>query len=318
MAGSRIGVLLREGAKHLAGAVATVLVASFIVYSVLSVSGNPVATIAGSHATPKQVAEVRHQLGLDQSVFVRYGHWLWQVLHGNLGTSLYYKTSVASLLAPRALNTVVLVLYAGFIVVVMGVGLGAVGAVWRRASPAIATICGVGVAIPSYVAAAWLISIFALKLHWFPALGAGTGFFDRLAHLTLPAFALAIGWSAYIAQITRSALRAEIASEHEEFATGRGIAPRLVFRRHVARNAAGPILNISGISVAGLLAGTVIVEQAFGINGMGSLLVSSVSNLDENTVVIITLIILVLFVVATMLADTLHALIDPRVRRTRA
>jgi peptide/nickel transport system permease protein len=309
--------LLLRGLRRVAPPVITVLAASFVVYAALSASGNPVALIAGPHPTPRQAAEIRRQLGLDQPLPTRYWHWLWQVLHGNLGTSLYYKTSVASLLAPRTATTALLVLYAGVVVIAIGVTLGAIGAVWKRTSPAVAAFAGFGVAIPSYVAAAWLISLFALKLHWFPALGAGSGMPDRLWHLTLPAVALAIGWSAYVAQITRAALREEITREHAEFARGRGVAPSRVFRRHVARNAAGPILNVSGITVASLLAGTVIIEQAFGINGLGSLLVSSVSNQDDNVVEIITLIILVVFILATTLTDTLHAIFDPRIRQAR-
>jgi peptide/nickel transport system permease protein len=309
--------LLRIGLRRLAPPVITVLAASFVVYAALSASGNPVALIAGPHPTPRQAAEIGRQLGLDQPLPARYWHWLWQVLHGNLGTSLYYKTSVASLLEPRIVTTALLVLYAGVVVTAIGVTLGAIGAVWKRVSPAVAAFAGFGVAIPSYVAAAWLISLFALKLRWFPALGAGSGLPGRLWHLTLPAVALAIGWSAYVAQIARAALREEIAREHAEFARGRGIAPGRVFRRHVARNAAGPILNVSGITVASLLAGTVIVEQAFGISGLGSLLVSSVSNQDENVVEIITLIILVVFVLATTLTDALHAIFDPRIRQAR-
>src|SRR5262249_59003041 len=175
---------------------------------------------------------------------------LGQAHHGTRGPPIPHKASGARLPAPRTATTALLVLYAGVVVIAIGTTLGAIGAVWKRISPAVAAFAGFGVAIPSYVAAAWLISLFALKLHWFPALGAGSGLPDRLWHLTLPAVALAIGWSAYVAQITRAALREEITREHAEFARGRGGAPSPGFPPHPARNAARPILDGPGLTPA--------------------------------------------------------------------
>jgi peptide/nickel transport system permease protein len=133
--------------------------------------------------------------------------------------------------------------------------------------------------------------------------------------LTLPALALAIGGAAYIAQISRAAISEEQSREHVDAARGRGLAPVYVFRRHVLRNASLPIMTVSVLTAAGLIAGTVVVEYAFGIGGLGSLLVSSVSSKDYAVVEAITLILLVVFVVSLAVIDLLQSALDPRERR---
>jgi peptide/nickel transport system permease protein len=293
----------------------TVLVASFIIFVALSLApGDPVTKLLGSHATPSQIASLRQQLGLNLPVPVRYFHWLAGAVQGNFGLSITYRTGVAGLLEGRLITTLFLVVYAGMIVVAIGILLGIVGAVVKPLAPVVAIMNGIGIAIPSYVAAAGLIGIFAVWLAWFPALGAGSGFADRIWHLTLPAIALAIGWSAYVAQITRASLREEQAREHVGTAIGRGVPSSAVFRRHVLRNAAVPIVTISGLTVAGLVAGAVVVEEAFGIDGVGSFLVTSVENKDYNVVEAISVILVLVFVVVTTLLDAIHIALDPRLR----
>ena len=175
-------------------------------------------------------------------------------------------------------------------------------------------VSSIGIAVPAFVAAVLLVLVFSLRLGWFPAVGEGSGFADQLHHLTLPAIALSIGSIAYIAQITRSALVEEQSREHVETARGRGLSRQQVFRRHVLHNAALPIITIAGLIVAGLIAGAVIVESAFGINGVGSLLVSSVQGKDYNVVLAISLVIVLIFVLVTTALDALQFVLDPRVR----
>ncbi|MGW3937655.1 ABC transporter permease [Streptomyces phaeochromogenes] len=303
-------------AKRLAGPLATLLISSFVVYAALTAApGDPAVQLAGAHATPAQLATARHELGLDDPLVVRYWHWLTGLPQGQLGTSITYRTDVADLIGPRLGTTLFLIAYAAVLIALLGVTLGILGGAFRRLSPYVVTLTAVGVAIPGFVAASLLVSVFALKLGWFPTTGAGSGGFgDRVWHLTLPAVALALGWSAWVAQITRTSIRAERSREHVETARGRGIAPSLVFRRHVLRNASIPIATVLGLTVAGLLAGAVVVEQAFGLDGLGSLLISSVSAKDYNVVLAISVLLVAVFVVVTGLVDALHLLLDPRLR----
>ena len=184
----------------------------------------------------------------------------------------------------------------------------------RRLSAPVAAVSGIGVAVPVFVAIQVLVAVFAVNLGWFPVLGAGDGGLDRLHHLTLPAITLAIGWSAYIAQVTRSAVAEQRRSPHVETARGRGLDSAWVFRHHILRNAAIPIVTVSALAVAGMFAGAVVVEYAFGLGGLGSLLVSSVGSKDYNVVLAIFLILLIVFVVVTTVIDLVQVWLDPRLR----
>jgi peptide/nickel transport system permease protein len=159
-----------------------------------------------------------------------------------------------------------------------------------------------------------LIAVFAVRLGWFPVLGTGQGLAGRLQHLTLPAFALAIASIAYVSQITRAAVSAEENSPHVETARGRGLPRPRVLRHHVLRNAAMPIITISALTVASLLAGTLVVEYAFGLGGIGSLLDQSVQDKDSNVVLGVGLILVLVFVITTTALDLVQHLMDPRLR----
>jgi len=158
--------------------------------------------------------------------------------------------------------------------------------------------------------------VFTLTLHWFPAIGAGSGFTDRLWHLTMPAVALALAGTAYVARLTRSATNEELGREHVDTARGRGVPEPLIIRRHVLRNALIPITTVAGLTVAGLIAGSVVVENAFALNGLGSYLVTSVEQKDFPVVQAIALLLVAAFVVVNTIVDALYGLIDPRVRVT--
>jgi peptide/nickel transport system permease protein len=276
--------------------------------------GNPLTLILGTKALPGQYRYMAHKLGLDRPMPVRYWDWLTGAVHGNFGTSLVYKQSVASLIAPRIITTLLLVAYAGVIIIVIGVTLGIIGGMSPRAAPYVAGLNGLGVAIPGFVAAEALTAVFAVKLGWFPVLGTGQGLAGRLQHLTLPAFALAVASIAYVSQITRAAVSTEEKSPHVDTARGRGLSGPRILRRHVLRNAAMPIMTVSALTVASLLAGAIVVEYAFGLGGIGSLLVQSVQDKDSNVVLAIGLILVLVFVLTTTVLDLLQHLIDPRLR----
>ncbi|MHB1431438.1 MAG: ABC transporter permease, partial [Streptosporangiaceae bacterium] len=313
---SRALVRFSAVARIAGSALGTILVASLVIYGALSLApGDPATMLAGSRATPTMIAEIRRQYGLNRAFPIRYWSWLTNALHGNFGISLQFHQSVSSLLAPRILTTVELVAYAALVIMLLGIGLGLLPSALPRLNIAVTVTASLGIAVPAFVAALVLVEIFALKLGWFPAVGPGTGgFMSHVRHLTLPAFALAFSWAAYVAQISRASVREEQSREHVATATGRGLAPTAVFRRHVLRNAAVPIVTVSGLTVAGLLAGSIVVETAFGLGGIGSLLVQSVSAKDYNVVLAISLILVVAFVLATTIADLAHLALDPRVR----
>jgi peptide/nickel transport system permease protein len=294
---------------------ATLAVASVAIYGALFLApGDPATLLAGGHATPQLIATIQRQEHLNQPFLVRYGDWFVSVLHGNLGSSFVYRESVTALLAPRMLNTIFLIVYASLVIIVGGVGLGLLSALRRRVGTVITVVTSVGLATPSFVASIILMTVFAVDLKWFPVFGAGTGFFDRLSHLTLPAVALATSWMAYIAQLTKAAAGEELVKEHVETARSRGIKERHIVTRHVLRNAMIPIATVSGLTVAGLIAGDVVVEQAFGINGLGSFLVQAALQKDFASVQAVALILVATFVIVNAIVDFWSLLLDPRIR----
>ncbi len=298
--------------------VTTLVVASVAIFGALFLApGNPATLLAGGHATPQILADIERREHLNQPFLERYWDWLVGLLHGNLGTSFVYREPVTVLLAGRVINTVFLVAYASVLIIVGGVGLGLLSALRRRLGSVITVVTSVGLATPSFVAAIVLITVFAVDLKWFPVFGAGTGFFDRLSHLTLPAVALAISWMAYMAQLTKAAASEELAREHVETARSRGVKERHIVFRHVLRNAMIPIATVSGLTIAGLIAGDVVVEQAFGINGLGSFLVQAALQKDFASVQAVALILVVAFIVVNAIVDFWSLLLDPRIRAGR-
>lgn len=311
----RSRVLVARTASRLA----TIVAASFLIFAGLSAApGDPVRAILGPHPSVQAVAHERHVLGLDRPLLVRYWDWLSGAVHGDFGTSLVYKTSVGSLISPRIGTTLLLVGYSLVIILMIGLTLGILGGTFRRLGAPVAAATGVLVAIPAFVAAQFLVIIFALHLNWFPVSGNGAGFLDQLHHLTLPAVALALAWAAWVAQVTRASIHETTEREHVDTARGRGIAPTRVFRRHVLRNAAVPIITVSGLTLAGLFAGAVVVENAFALNGIGTLLVNAVSAKDYSVVLAVSVIFVAIFVVVTSLIDVVHVVLDPRIRRAVA
>lgn len=307
----------RSVGRHVVGLVVTLLVSSFVVFAALYVApGNPIAFLTkGRPVSPATIAQLNAYYHLNQPFFVRYWEWLTGVLHGNFGTSIIFGIPVSSLISARATTTAMLVIYAWLLIVLVGVTLGVLSGIrGRRADALISVATTVGLATPVFVAAIVLITIFAVDLHWFPALGAGSGL-GRVHSLTLPAIALALSGTAYVARYSRAAVRDAEAREFVDTARGRGLPGRHVVTHHVLRYALIPISTVTGITIAGLLVGTVIVEPAFGLSGLGSLLVQSVEDHDFPVVQAICLILVTAFVVINVVVDMLYPLMDPRVNR---
>lgn len=300
----------------LAGALATALLASAIIFTAVQfVPGDPAAQIAGLGATAQEVAQVRHNLGLDRPAWVRYGEWLWGAVQGDFGLSVYYRQSVWSLLRPRIMTTLLLDLYATVLVALIGIGLGVLATRLPRLNGLVTVLTGTMIGLPSFVAAVLLIQLFAVRLGWFPAIGAGgPGLASRLYALTLPAFSLALAWSAFLGQIARASLKEQAGRAHVETARGRGLPERLIFWRHVFRNGAIPIVTVISLTAGGLIAGAIVVERAFAIDGIGTFLVKSVISNDAPVVLTIVMMLVLVFILVTTIADVLQRILDPRAR----
>ncbi|MCD7445353.1 ABC transporter permease [Streptomyces lincolnensis] len=306
-------------ARRLAGFLATLLAASFVIFAaVYAAPGDPAVFLAGGRdkLTPERLAAVRAQYHLDEPLVVQYGRWLGDCLHLDLGRSFKYGDQVADLITSRLATTLELVAYATVLFVVLGVGAGILAAGRQSTWVDSAVVGGTTLAasVPSFVAAIALVSLFGVQLGWFPVTGTGSGFTGTLHHLTLPALSLALGALALISRVTRQAMADAAASDHVEAARASGIPEREIIRHHVFRNALGPIVTMCGLVMAGMLAGTVVVETAFGISGIGSLLVGAINTHDFPVAQAVLLLMVTGYVVVTTLVDLVHPLLDPRVR----
>jgi peptide/nickel transport system permease protein len=308
--------MLKFVARRLGMLVLALLVASFVIYASLSIApGNPLSVLTGGRTLPPEaLAVLRARYHLDESLPAQYWHWLTGALHGDLGDSIALRESVNTLIGQRAGVTLELVAYSSVLILLFGIGSGILAGLRRGAvDTSVIVSTTVLAAVPSFVAAIVLISVFAVKLGWFPALDAGTGFGDRLWHLTLPAIALALSALAIVARVTRVSVREEMGREHVQTAVSRGLPGRLVLRRHVLRNAAIPITTVTGITIASLIALSAVVERAFSLNGLGSALVSAAASKDFAVVQGISLLLVTAFVVVNTVVDLLYAVLDPRV-----
>ncbi|MFG2873500.1 ABC transporter permease [Streptomyces sp. NPDC048337] len=309
---ARAGRVLRR----LAGMAATLLVTSFLVFSSLFLApGDPVAfLVKGRSPGPQELAEMHRQYGFDEPFLVRYWHWLEGVLHGDFGRSYLFHQDVSAVIWSRLPSSLLLIGVSALMITVFGIGAGMLGALRRgtRTDRSLMLLVTVGAAAPAFVAALLFRSVLGVRLGWFPTIGNGTGLLDRLHHVVLPAAALSVTFVALVTRVTRSAMLDELRREHVEVALSRGTPRRTVIRRHVLRNALGPIVTVSALLVSGMLVSTAIVETAFGMSGVGSLLVQSVDQLDFQVVQAIVLLVVAAFVVVNALVDLVHPLIDPR------
>lgn len=299
--------------------VLTLVAASLLIFGSMYVApGSVVATLLGGpenvdEASVRALTELYH---LDDPFFVQYWHWLDGVVHGSLGRSFVYGQEVGAVLGARLDVTLWLLVLSYTAIIVLGVGLGIVSAV-RRGLVDRAVLIGTTLtsAIPQFVAAMALIALFGVTLGWFPVSGPGSGFTDRLHHLVLPAASVASVSLAVITRVTRQSMVDAFGQDHVEAARTRGISERRVVRRHVFRNALGPVMTMSGLILAGMLGGSVLVETVFGLGGVGSLLVDAINNNDFPVVQAVLLLMVGVYVVVTMLTDVLYPLVDRRAAR---
>jgi peptide/nickel transport system permease protein len=314
----------RDAGRHIARRVLgrlgslllTLFLASLLVFfSRFLVPGDPVRfLLRGRKPSPEAVAQVREQFGLDLPAWQQYVRWLGGILHGDWGRSLQYRQDVTTVIGDRLPVTLILVVMSALMIAIIGIAAGIVAAVNRGKvlDRAILILLTVLAAIPSFVGSIVLIAVFAVQLGWFPSFGSGQGFWDTVYHLVLPSLALTIVFVVLIGKVTRSSMVDQFGREHVEVAASRGLARIPLIRRHVFRNSIGPILTVSGLLVAGLLVASSIVESAFGIAGMGSLLVQSVDRLDFPVVQAIIMFVVTAFVVVNAIVDLLEPWVDSR------
>ena len=306
--------------KRLLIGAATMVVASFVVFSVLEIlPGDPAQLMLGMNATPDALAALREQMGLNQPLPLRYLNWAAGLLTLDLGRSYTYSVPVIDLVAERLVVSLPLAIIALFLSTAIAIPVGIFAAARRgRAGDAISMgAAQLGVAIPNFWFALLLIYAFAVWLRLVPAGGFpgwGAGFWPALKALILPAVALALPQAAILARVTRSALLEVLGEDYIRTARAKGMPRRYVLWRHALRNALIPVLTILGLQFAFLLAGTIIIENVFYLPGLGRLVFQAITQRDLIVVESVVMLLVAAVIVVNFLVDLSYALVDPRLR----
>jgi peptide/nickel transport system permease protein len=307
--------------RRLAGLAITLLVVSLVIFAVMDfLPGDPASIMLGTSASPETLAALRHELGLDQPLLIRYGQWLAGVFSGNLGQSYTYGVPVAGLIVERLAVTLPLSMIAIVLSVVIALPLGVLAAARRGGIvDAIATVFSqISIAVPAFWVALLLIILFSSTLGLMPAGGFpgwDAGLLPALQALLMPAVALALPQAGVLTRVARSAV---LDTMHEDFArtaVAKGLSRRTVLWRHIVPNALVPILTILGLQFTFLVAGAVLVENVFNLPGLGRLAFQALSQRDIIVMQDVVLFFAGLVIVMNFIVDLSYLAIDPRMRK---
>jgi peptide/nickel transport system permease protein len=295
------------------------VVATFVFALLYLSPGDPAAIIAGDTATVADIARIRAHLGLDQPVYVQFGTWVWHLLQGDLGVSIFTNLPVAKLIGQRLEPTVALTLSTLFVSIAVAIPMGVLAA-WRAGSwidRVVMVFAVLGFSVPVFVLAYILIFVFAIWADLLPVQGYVSitrGFWPFLSHIILPSIALGMIFAALIARITRASMLDVLAQDYIRTAQAKGLSNEQVLIGHALKNAAVPIVTTIGIGVALLIGGVVVTETVFAIPGLGRLTVDAILRRDYPIIQGIILIFSAVYVLINLLVDLSYTLLDPRIR----
>ncbi|WP_315923447.1 ABC transporter permease [Mesorhizobium sp. SP-1A] len=308
-------------AKRLAIALATLVLASVVVFAVLEiVPGDPARLMLGMNAGADQVEQLRMQMGLNDPLLLRYLHWAGNMLRLDFGRSYTYSVPVIDLVRERVIVSLPLAAIALILSTVIAIPIGVYSASrhGRMGDTLAMGAAQVGVAVPNFWFALLLVYVFAVWLRWVPAGGFpgwSAGVWPALKALILPAVALALPQAAILARVTRSALVEVLSEDFVRTARAKGLPYRAVLWRHALRNALLPVVTIMGLQFAFLLAGTVIIENVFYLPGLGRLVFQAITQRDLIVVESVVMLLVAAVIIVNLLVDLSYSIVDPRLRR---
>jgi len=298
----------------------TLILVSVVIFTVLMViPGDPAQIILGVHATPETLRELRHRMGLDQSVLVQYFRYMKNLTRGDLGHSITYDVPIHSLIFARLQVTAPLTILSMIIAIFLSIPMGIYSALHRNrvGDYGIMILSQVGMAVPTFWAGILLILFFAVTLHWLPAggfLSWGGGPVRALSSLLLPALSLGFVRAAVLTRMTRSSMLEILGEDYIRTARSKGLSQGVVVYKHAFRNAIIPVITIAGLQAGDLLAGSIIIENVFHLPGVGRLVFEAIGQRDLPVVQGVVLFIAVLIVIINFLTDITYGYLDPRIR----
>jgi len=314
---------------------------TLVVFLVSQLTADPTKVILGQHATAQQMEALRHELGLDKPVYQQYILYVLRLLRGDLGRSWLTDAPVAQEIMVRFPHTVELTLVSITLAIFFGVLVGVISAVKQYSFFDHLSMIGalLGVSMPIFWLGLMLMTLFSVRLGWLPISGRidlqlevdfKTQFYllesllrgnwpvfkNLIAHITLPAIALAANSTALIARMTRSSVLEVIRQDYIRTARAKGLGERVVIYKHALKNALIPVVTVVGLQFGSLLSGAVLTETVFSWPGIGSLAVAAIQNADNPLVQGTVLLVAAIFVLVNLVVDLLYAYIDPRIHYT--
>jgi len=304
-------------------AITLFLLSVFVFVGANLLPGNVARRKLGNLADQSAVDQLNHQLGTDKPILVQYWNWISGLLQGDLGTSLSYNLPVSDLIGPALAHSLKLAAFAFVMVVPLAIFGGIVAALKRdKLTDRIITIGGLSLTVvPEFVTGIILILVFGLWLDLFPVSANapdGSSFLTELKYLFLPALTLVIVLFGYIARITRAGTIEALDADYTRTASLKGLPPRVVIRRHVLRNSLLPTIAVVATQTGYLIGGLVVIETLFNYPGMGRLIFTAANDKDFPLLASSVLLVGIVFLVATLLADVAYSLLNPRIRYATA
>jgi ABC-type dipeptide/oligopeptide/nickel transport system permease component len=297
--------------KRLGLALLVALTVSIIAYMLVFLSGDPALALAGEGARQADIDMVRRTYGLDRPIIVQYADWLWKLLQGDLGMSVYFKTEVGPLVFDKLRTTLLLGVYALAVALVISVPLGVLAAIYKnswidRLCLAVAVL---GQALPNFFFALLLIMLFSISWRMLPVSGSGTW-----QHFVMPALALGYYAAPAFMRLIRAGMIEVLGADYIRTARAKGLPPGTVIFKHALRNAIVPVVALAAVQLGFLLGGSVVIETIFALDGLGYLAYQSITYKDFPVMQIIVLLLSVIYVLLTLASDIANAWLDPRIR----
>ncbi|MEJ0071546.1 MAG: ABC transporter permease [Pseudomonadota bacterium] len=306
--------------KRLLATIPVMGMVALVVFLILRLSpGDPAAILAGDAATPENIAKIRANLGLDRPIPVQFVDWVWQLLNGDLGSSLLSLQPVARTISQKIEPTLSLAVTTILFSVIVAVPLGVIAA-WKHGTwidRGVMALSVVGFSVPVFVLGYGWIYGFAMQLRLFPVQGytnIADGFGSYIEHLVLPTLTLSVIFIALIARITRASVLEILTEDYIRTAHAKGVSERRVLTHHALRNAAVPIVSVIGIGIALLIGGVVVTESVFNLPGLGRLTVDAVLARDYPIIQGVILVFSAAYVLINLMIDIAYTMFDPRIR----
>lgn len=297
--------------KRLGLALLVALAVSAIAFFLLRLSGDVAVAIAGEGAQQADIDLIRQTYGLNRPIVVQYLDWLWRTLSGDLGTSIYFKTDVATLVLDKLPVTLILGLTSLAFALLISIPLGVLAAIYSsswidRVALAIAVV---GQALPNFFFALILVMLFSITLRWLPVSGS-----DSWLHYVMPTVALGYYAAPAFMRLIRAGMIEVLSADYIRTARAKGLPAGKVVFKHALRNAVVPVVALAAVQLGFLLGGSVVIETIFALDGLGYLAYQSITYKDFPVMQVVVLLLSVVYVLLTLAADIANAWLDPRIR----